>query len=117
MNKPTEPLDNCFEGNAGMPYNEWIVTMGNMPEGWWCDGYIIHTLAPAFVCKWDYCSHNELAAFGCGFPINETDCIALALPEAINSRKPNIEKLHEARMEARTVLMQYIDRMLDEEES
>ncbi|OCP65027.1 hypothetical protein [Vibrio parahaemolyticus] len=68
---------------SGRPLNRWIVTFDDKPDGWWGEGYVIHTSNPAFVCSWGRATLLEGEAMGASIKIGEDRCIAVCFSHSL----------------------------------
>jgi len=105
---PKHPLESSFEGAEGAPYNEWVITMGEMPAEWWGDGYIIHTTAPAFIAKWGMCSESDAQAMGVGFGLGDGKSLGMMPAQPLGKTKVSNDELHDWRGKGLAAVVQFI---------
>jgi len=85
-------IDSLYEnGTHGHFFHEWIVTADCDIEGWWGEGYIVHTVSPFVTAKWGFTSENERLAFPCSIKVEENRYIS-CLPMNTEGNK-NIDEL------------------------
>lgn len=61
---------------AGRPLNRWLVTFDSI-DGWWGEGYVVHTGIPSFVCSWGWVTPLEAGAMAASISINAKESLAV----------------------------------------
>lgn len=68
---------------SGRPLNRWLVTLDSV-EGWWGEGYVVHTGIPAFVCSWGWVTPMEAQAMAASISINAKESLAVCFTHSLS---------------------------------
>ena len=111
MPETQHPIDIAYEATTGGAFHEWVVSDQLAPDGWWGDGYILHTTCPSFLAKWGVVSREEASAFGSGIQIDEERSLVI-LTCSIYTPEDQVEQdeLSMKKSEAISVLLEYFTR-------
>jgi len=94
MNETEEPAvapdEMLYEAQNGHPFHEWVITHGNGADGWWGEGYVIHTVDPCLTFKWGITNAGTSAAMSGGMQIGETgEYVAVLLLNCVSADEPD----------------------------
>ena len=84
FNEQETLLDQTMEDpRSGRPLNRWLVTLDSV-EGWWGEGYVVHTGIPAFVCSWGWVTPLEAQAMASSISINAKESLAVCFTHPLS---------------------------------
>jgi len=106
-------IDSLYENQAGHPFHEWVVTIGDSVEGWWGEGYVIHTVEPTFIAKWGFTTKLENSALSCGMRLDDDRYLSCFM---MNTKNVKDEKLDGLIFQMPMVVFQYLDSINETEE-
>lgn len=90
FNEQDTLLDQTMEDpQSGRPLTRWLVTLDSV-EGWWGEGYVVHTGIPSFVCSWGWVTPLEAQAMEGSISINAKESLAVCFSHALSE-----DSLHE----------------------
>lgn len=109
-------VDTLYEGPTGHPFHEWIVTIGDSAEGWWGEGYIVHTVPPMCTAKWGFTTPVENSAFSCGISLDEHRCISCLVLSEQQIEEDLESELERVLFQMPHVVLQYLQAKIKNEQ-
>lgn len=68
---------------SGRPLNRWLVTYESV-DGWWGEGYVVHTAKPSFVCSWGWVTPLEGQSMAAAINFGKDRCVAVCFSHSLS---------------------------------
>jgi len=98
-----------YDPYSGRPLNRWLITLDSV-DGWWGEGYVVHTGKPSFVSSWGWISHLEAISMSASINFDKDRCLAVCFSHSLSDDDIyKSEEYHSLMQQALSAVVEYLE--------